>query len=118
MPIQSVLFGLVLAAALTLFGRNVLRLIGYLRTGKKENRFDHVGERLGRVAKIAFGQTKLLREPLAGMLHFLIFWGFVDVADRGGGVDWRRLVPGLLLRVPRAAVSSPGLPAGFRRRSW
>ena len=26
---------------------------------------------------MAFGQSKLLREPFAGILHFLIFWGFV-----------------------------------------
>ena len=77
MTLQSVLFGIVLAAALTLFGRNILRLVRYLQIGKAENRFDRVGERLGRVAKIAFGQTKLLREPFAGVLHFLIFWGFV-----------------------------------------
>jgi Fe-S oxidoreductase len=77
MTLQSVLFGIVLAAALTLFGKNVLRLVRYLKIGKAENRFDRVGERLGRVAKIAFGQTKLLREPFAGVLHFLIFWGFV-----------------------------------------
>jgi Fe-S oxidoreductase len=40
-------------------------------------RLDNIGARVGRVAVIAFGQTKLLREPLAGALHFLIFWGFV-----------------------------------------
>ena len=97
MPIQSVLFGLVLAAALTLFGRNVFRLIGYLRTGKKENRFDRVGERLGRVAKIAFGQTKLLREPLAGILHFLIFWGFVILLAAVVESIGEGLVPGFSL---------------------
>ncbi len=77
MSFQPILFGVLLAAALTLFGRNVVRLIGYLQVGKSENRFDRVSQRLARVARIAFGQTKLLREPLAGMLHFLIFWGFV-----------------------------------------
>jgi len=97
MPIQSALFGLVLVAVLTLFGRNVLRLIGYLRTGKKENRFDHVGERLGRVAKIAFGQTKLLREPLAGILHFLIFWGFVILLAAVVESIGEGLVPGFSL---------------------
>ena len=97
MPIQSVLFGLVLAAALTLFGRNVLRLTGYLRTGKKENRFDRTGERLGRVAKIAFGQTKLLREPLAGILHFFIFWGFVILLTAVVESIGEGLVPGFSL---------------------
>jgi Fe-S oxidoreductase len=97
MPIQSVLFGLILATALTFFGRSVLRLIGYLRTGKKENRFDRVGERLGRVAKIAFGQTKLLREPLAGILHFCIFWGFVILLAAVVESIGEGLVPGFSL---------------------
>ena len=77
MPIQSILFGLVLIAAFTLFGRNVVRLIRYLGIGKAEHRSDRVGQRLLRVARIAFGQTKLLREPVAGLLHFFVFWGFV-----------------------------------------
>jgi Fe-S oxidoreductase len=74
---NSILFVLVLIAALGLFFRNAGRLIGYLRLGKPEERLDAIGTRVGRVAAIAFGQTKLLREPLAGALHFLIFWGFV-----------------------------------------
>ena len=77
MPLQSLLFAIVLAGALGFFGWNAKRLIGYLQLGKKENRFDRVGERIRNVAKIAFGQTKLLRDPVAGVLHFLIFWGFV-----------------------------------------
>ena len=77
MPIQSIVFGLVLVLAFTLFGRNAVRLIRYLGIGKAENRFDRIGARLLRVAKIAFGQTKLLREPVAGLLHSFIFWGFV-----------------------------------------
>lgn len=77
MTIGSLLFALVLAAGLLFFGRNARRLIGYLRIGKPDDRFDRPGWRLGNVASIAFGQTKLLREPFAGLLHFCIFWGFV-----------------------------------------
>jgi len=77
MTLNAVLFAVVLAGALALFARSAARLIGYLRLGKKENRFLEPGRRLGRVITVAFGQTKLLREPLAGILHFLIFWGFV-----------------------------------------
>jgi Fe-S oxidoreductase len=44
---------------------------------KKDDRFDRVGQRLKRVWSVAFAQTKLLRDPPAGILHFLIFWGFV-----------------------------------------
>ncbi|HMK38191.1 MAG TPA: (Fe-S)-binding protein, partial [Bacteroidota bacterium] len=77
MTLNALLFALVLVAALAFFCRNAVRLIAYLRLGKKEDRFSGAGERLRRVLGIAFGQSKLLREPLAGILHVLIFWGFV-----------------------------------------
>lgn len=77
MSLNSVIFALVLLAALGFFGWNARRLISYLQLGKKENRFDQVGLRIANVLKIAIGQTKILREPLAGLLHVMIFWGFV-----------------------------------------
>jgi Fe-S oxidoreductase/nitrate reductase gamma subunit len=74
---HSIPFALVLVLALFVFAWNVRRLISCLQQGRKENRFDRTTKRLSNVLKIAFGQTKLLREPFAGILHFLIFWGFV-----------------------------------------
>jgi len=44
---------------------------------KKDDRFNDVRRRINNVIKIAFGQSKLLRDPAAGIVHFLIFWGFV-----------------------------------------
>lgn len=75
--IQTLLFIAVLAGSLLFFARNVWRLAGYLAIGRKDPRTDHPAERLRNVLTVAFGQSKLLREPLAGILHFFIFWGFV-----------------------------------------
>jgi len=44
---------------------------------KKDDRFDKIGERIKRVLTVAFGQSKLLRDPIAGSIHFVIFWGFM-----------------------------------------
>lgn len=44
---------------------------------KKDVRSGDIGRRLMNVLKIAFGQSKLLRDPVAGSVHFLIFWGFM-----------------------------------------
>jgi Fe-S oxidoreductase len=74
---EQLLFGLVFFGALGYFGYNVRKLLSILRMGKNELRTDKPGQRLLRVAGIAFGQSKILREPLAGILHFCIFWGFV-----------------------------------------
>jgi Fe-S oxidoreductase len=77
MAIESIALLLVLTFAFGLFAWNIRKLVGYLKLGKEDSRFNDPGKRLGRVLRIAFGQTKLLREPLSGILHFLIFWGFV-----------------------------------------
>lgn len=54
------------------------KLIKYMLVAKKkDDRFDKIGVRLKRVWVIAFAQTKLLRDPKAGILHLIIFWGFV-----------------------------------------
>ncbi len=77
MTLRTLLFLVVLLASFVFFGYNARRLIGYLRRGKPDPRFDRPLDRLKNVLVVAFGQTKLLREPLAGVMHFFIFWGFV-----------------------------------------
>lgn len=75
--VGQLIFALVLLVALGFFAWNVRRLIRYLKIGRRENRFDNIPERIKNTITIALGQSKILREPLAGLLHVLIFWGFV-----------------------------------------
>ena len=77
MTYNNIIFIIIFVAALVFFGFSVRRLISYLKLGKKENRLDRPFERLKQVIVVAFGQSKLLREPLPGFMHFFIFWGFV-----------------------------------------
>ncbi|HLB01133.1 MAG TPA: (Fe-S)-binding protein, partial [Bacteroidota bacterium] len=77
MEFQAILFVFVLAASFAFLFYNARRLIGFLRVGKDEDRSDRPWVRIRNVLTVAFGQSKLLREPLAGVLHFFIFWGFV-----------------------------------------
>lgn len=74
---KSVLFTLLLIGALGFFLFNCRKLLNYLLVGRKENRCGNPIERLKNVWVIAFAQTKLLRDPIAGILHILIFWGFI-----------------------------------------
>ncbi len=77
MTIQSVIFAIILLASFINFGLSVRKLISYLKIGKQEARNDNPKKRISNVLAVAFGHTKLLREPLAGLMHFFIFWGFV-----------------------------------------
>ncbi len=69
------LFILVLAAGF--FSLNVQRLVSYLRLGYAEGRTDHPLVRLKNVLVIGIAQKKILRDPVAGPMHALIFWGFM-----------------------------------------
>ena len=77
MNVQSVVFLFVLAVAAGIFALNVQRLVGYLRLGVVEDRTDRPWARLVNVLRIGIAQTKILREPVAGIMHATIFWGFI-----------------------------------------
>jgi Fe-S oxidoreductase len=74
---QNVVFLFVLTFAAGFFAVNVQRLTRYLRLGVVENRIDRPWRRLGNVLSIGIAQTKILREPVAGIMHATIFWGFL-----------------------------------------
>lgn len=74
---KHIIFLFLLVAAFGGIVWNIARLIRLLRAGKKEDRFGNVGRRIVNVLRVAIGQSKLLREPVAGLVHALIFWGFL-----------------------------------------
>ncbi len=74
---STIVFLVLLLGAFGFFGYNVKRLVSYLKVGKSENRSGHIASRLKNELYLVFGQKKLLREPVAGWMHFFIFWGFV-----------------------------------------
>ena len=77
MSTQNVLFLVVLTLAAGIFSLNVQRLVSYLRIGVPENRANRPWWRLLNVLRIGIAQTKILREPVAGVMHATIFWGFI-----------------------------------------
>ena len=77
MEVKNLVFIVVFLSAFIFLGFNLKRLLSYLSVGQKEDRFDNVPRRILNVLKVALGQTKILREPVAGIVHVLIFWGFI-----------------------------------------
>jgi Fe-S oxidoreductase len=77
MTYKNLVFILIFIASIGFFLMNLRRILSFIMIGQKENRFDNPAKRVLNVLKIAFGQSKLLRDPVAGFIHFLIFWGFV-----------------------------------------
>ncbi|MGH2575546.1 MAG: heterodisulfide reductase-related iron-sulfur binding cluster [Ignavibacteria bacterium] len=57
----------------------MIKLRSYVVLGRKEDRTGNTLLRFKRMLKVAIGQSKLLREPAAGLMHALIFWGFITL---------------------------------------
>src|SRR5215204_3356577 len=77
MTYGNVVFLFVLVAALGFFSFNAQRLVRYLRVAHDEDRSDDPWTRLRNVVVIGIGQSKILRDPFAGILHASVFWGFM-----------------------------------------
>ena len=76
MPLSNIIFAIILIVALGFFARSARRLIRWLKIGHAENRTDHPGTRTKNFLAIGIAQTKILRDPIGGMMHALVFWGF------------------------------------------
>src|SRR5689334_18070906 len=77
MTAGSTVFLFVLVLAAGFFALNVQRLVSYLQLGYAEGRTDHPLTRLKNVLVIGIAQKKIFRDPIAGPMHALIFWGFM-----------------------------------------
>jgi Fe-S oxidoreductase/nitrate reductase gamma subunit len=77
MPTSRVVFLLVLLLAAALFSYSAQRLVRFLRVGRGERRLDDIPRRALNLLSIGIGQSKILRDPVAGPLHAMVFWGFL-----------------------------------------
>jgi Fe-S oxidoreductase len=98
MSIKQVVFLVVLLGSFSFFAYNVRRIIRLLSLGKPENRFDHPVRRLKKMIVVALGQSKLFREFVPGMMHALIFWGFIVLLLAVIEAIGEGLFPGFSLR--------------------
>ena len=76
MRIENAVFLLVLLLAVGFFSYNVQRLLSYLWIARPDDRGGDPLVRLKNVITVAILQKKILRDPVAGPMHALIFWGF------------------------------------------
>lgn len=77
--IDNILFVIVLALGFGYFALNVKKLIRNIKLGRDINRYDNPGERWGNMALIALGQSKMVRKPVMGILHIIVYVGFVII---------------------------------------
>src|ERR1700712_5715239 len=77
--IAQILFIIILAAAVYLFSKNVGKVRRNILLGRDTDRSDNPALRWKTMAKIALGQTKMVKRPLAAVMHFFIYVGFIII---------------------------------------
>lgn len=75
--ISNLIFIACLAVAFWFFGKNVGKIKRNINLGRDLDRTDRKGERWKTMLKVAFGQSKMQAKPIPGILHFLVYAGFV-----------------------------------------
>ncbi len=77
--LPNILFAIILILGIGFFGRNIKKIIRNIKLGKDVNRSDNKSERWKNMAKIALGQSKMVRRPVSGLLHIIVYVGFVII---------------------------------------
>ncbi|MCK0131552.1 (Fe-S)-binding protein [Flavobacteriaceae bacterium F08102] len=77
--LPNILFALLLFCGIGFFVINVRKLIRNIQLGRKTDRSDQKGQRWRNMARIALGQSKMVRRPIAGVLHIIVYVGFVII---------------------------------------
>ena len=99
LPGVGVLWFLTLVA-FGVFGWRAWQLIGLLRRGRHENRFDQIGRRTWHAVKNVLLQPRIFGEQSIGLAHFLTFWGFMVYATCFNWALLRGLFPMLPIPYP------------------
>ena len=77
--IKQILFAASLLITLGVFAWTCKKLIALFKLTKPAFPVQNIGERINVMLKVAFGQTKIMRRPVIGFMHALVWWGFLVI---------------------------------------
>lgn len=77
--VSQIVFALILIAGIGYFATNIKRLIRNIRLGRDIDRMDRKAERWKIMTLVALGQQKMAVRPIAGILHIIVYVGFIII---------------------------------------
>jgi heterodisulfide reductase subunit C len=77
--LDNVLFAIILVVGFGYFFTNVKKIIRNIKLGTDIDRSDNPKERWKNMAMIALGQSKMVKRPVAGVLHIIVYVGFIII---------------------------------------
>lgn len=75
----QIIFLLLTIISIFLFGRNALKIRRNILLGQTLNRSDQPAKRWKLMLKVALGQSKMGKRPVAALLHLLVYAGFIII---------------------------------------
>ncbi|MGZ0017049.1 4Fe-4S dicluster domain-containing protein [Yeosuana sp. AK3] len=77
--LPNVLFLIALILGIGYFTKNVKKLVRNIKLGQDVDVSDNKKQRWKNMAMIALGQSKMVRRPIAGLLHVIVYIGFIII---------------------------------------
>ena len=77
--LDNILFAILLIIGFGYFFNSVKKIRRNINLGKDVNRYDNPKERWANMAMIALGQSKMVKRPIAGILHIIVYVGFIVI---------------------------------------
>lgn len=77
--LSQILFLVILVAGIAFFTMNIRKVIRNIKLGREVDRSDNSGERFAKMARIALGQSKMVKRPVSGILHIIVYVGFIII---------------------------------------
>ena len=77
--IDNIIFFIALIAGFGLFFKSLKEIYRNIQLGKKIDRTDNPDVRWKTMARVALGQSKMGKRPIAGILHMFVYVGFVII---------------------------------------
>ena len=77
--IPNIIFSFLLIISIGFFSLNIKKLIKVIKLGKPIDRFDNPSKRLSNMIRIALGQSKMVTKPVSGILHVVVYLGFIII---------------------------------------
>lgn len=77
--LPNILFAIALVIGIGYFVKNVRKLVRNIKLGKDVDVSDNKPQRFKNMINIALGQSKMVRRPIAGFLHVIVYVGFIII---------------------------------------
>ncbi|MCF6366228.1 MAG: 4Fe-4S dicluster domain-containing protein [Bacteroidales bacterium] len=82
--LEHILFIVATVVAFGILAWSFSKIFRIIKLLKKPYSVKNIGERLNRVLKVVIGQNKIMRLPIVGFMHALVFWGFLLITFGSG----------------------------------